>query len=214
MNAAEMIVSISEKLRDPDISAARVLPAINQAIRDFALLAPLPGLQDKADFSVGAGDEFASLPSNYHHDVWWARSQTTGQDIVIRPNRLALEREYWGRSTFTGPISHTAVEGQLLWFRPLPASDEVVSINYYQHPPDLTASADTPSCVPELFHESYLVNLATANLYDLIEDGIDGNKPNTNFYLARCNAELPKIKRLFPNPIRQRPKVRRRAHYF
>ena len=56
-------------------------------------------------------------------------------------------------------------------------------MHYYQNPTDLADDADEPEDIPEELHEKLIVSDVARYIYNLIEDGMDGQKVNTQNYL-------------------------------
>ncbi len=214
MNVTQLTEAVQLGLKDPSITDDVILAALNRAVGDVAASHPLPLLKAEDTLSVPAGVLSVSLPADYHHDLWWVYSSTTNHDLPICVNHRALENEYFDRKTWTGHITHVAVEEGLLYVRPIPSVDETLEVKYYRQPTELEETTDVPSVIPDELHQGLLADLALSHFYDAIEDGVDGAKTNTQHYHGRYLEALAKLQKFYPRPTKQRPFVRRRPRYF
>jgi hypothetical protein len=83
-----------------------------------------------------------------------------------------------------GAVESTAVENQLLWYQPIPATAETITVIGYATPADLVNDTDTTTYLPDFLHRGIIVYGAAASVFNLIEDGMDGAKANTKHYLG------------------------------
>ena len=69
-----------------------------------------------------------------------------------------------------------------LFYQDIPSDTEDLFVVYYKKPEVLTPASPHPTCLPEDHVVPLLVNYALWKLYEVIEDGVDGNRPNTETY--------------------------------
>lgn len=221
MNSVELISMVKAKVKDDSFSDAEILVLLNEALLKAAHDLCLPGLQKSDDitFTVG-GDLFASLPDDYDHDLWHATNiDEPWQDVTVRTSLHSLQRLY-PREDVTGYIRDVAADGGMLHVRPAPHKEQSVRIWYYRRPELLlvpeTGTAPEPEGVPPHLHGPVLAYYAISKLYDEIEDGVDGNKANTNNWemkWQRALLELSTTKGV-KRAARSTPVVKRHARYF
>jgi hypothetical protein len=94
--------------------------------------------------------------------------------------------------TSTGSTEAVALEGNILWYFPVPVTAEVLTLVYYKNPVVIVDDTDSPSSIPDFLHRQILVNGVSAVLFDIFEDGIDGVKVNT---MSRERAKLDGVVR-------------------
>jgi hypothetical protein len=93
---------------------------------------------------------------------------------------------YGPKVTEQGDIEAVALEGTVLHYRRLPIDPQDLDLTYYAKPEPLTASESSkPICIPEPLHYQLLVNLVLWDLYSEIEDGIEGQKVNTEYHAGQ-----------------------------
>ena len=185
MNSTELIAFVKAKVKDDSFADANILQLLNEALLRTAHDLCLPGLQasDDLTFTVG-GDLFASLPDDYDHDLWHATNvDDPWQDIEVYTSLHSLQRIH-PREGVTGYIRDVAADGSVLHVRPAPNQEHTIRVWYYRRPDLLvipeTGLAPEPEGIPHHLHGPVLAYYAIAKIYDEIEDGVDGNKSNTN----------------------------------
>jgi hypothetical protein len=111
---------------------------------------------------------------------------SSGTGITIKQNLEALIG-LRGNLTDAGSVEAVALEGSTLWYYPIPAVAEVLTVIYYRNPELLVSDGDTPDALPEFVHRQILVNGAAAICFDEIEDALDTTKTNMR---ARATAKM------------------------
>ena len=223
MNSTELIALVKAKVKDASFTDAEILVLLNEALLKAAHELCLPGLQasDDLTFTVG-GDLFASLPDDYDHDLWYAVNSTEPrQDVTIYTALHSLQRIH-PREDVTGIIRDVAEDGGVLHVRPAPDRGQTIKFWYYRLPallviPDEGDDPSVPEAIPAHLHGPVLAYYAAAKLYDEVEDGVDGNKSNTNNWEMKWKrdgfdalANTKGVKRA----SRSTPVVKRHARFF
>lgn len=169
-----------------------LLDGINNPIPN-SLTPPLPELFTIGTVNTSLTDAFVSMPDNFHRDLQLVVS-ATGSEIDIAHSFIELTETYplLDRS---GNISETAEHGRKLYYQGIPSTSESLTLHYYRKPVDMEANDDTPDGIPEHLQISLLVNFAAWKAYELLEDGIEGEIPNTlkfknSFFEAMRTLEL------------------------
>lgn len=222
MNSVELISMVKAKVKDESFSDAEILVLLNEALLKAAHDLCLPGLQKSDDitFTVG-GDLFASLPDDYDHDLWHATNATEPwQDIKVYTSLHSLQRIH-PREDITGYIRDVAADGNVLHVRPAPQIEQTVTFWYYRLPTLLVVPGEgddpsIPEAIPAHLHGPVLAYYAISKLYDEIEDGVDGNKANTNNWETKWQRALLDLSTTkgVKRAARSTPVVKRHARYF
>jgi hypothetical protein len=75
--------------------------------------------------------------------------------------------------------------------------------------------ANSPEGIPAHLHSALLVNYVASRLFDIIEDGVDGNKTNTRRYEEKyLNEGLRQLERYAKRAPRLTPHIKRHARFF
>lgn len=101
-----------------------------------------------------------------------------GNHISIVYN-LALLIDEYPTMDEEGEVEAVALEGSALWYQKIPAVAETLTCLYYRNPTALSADDEIPSDFPTHLHRQLFVHGCTWLIYDMKEDGIDGEKVNT-----------------------------------
>lgn len=221
MNSTELITFVKAKVKDESFSDSEVLALLNEALLKTAHDLCLPGLQASDDLTFAVGDDlFAALPDDYDHDLWHATNTTEPwQDIKVSTSLHSLQRLY-PREDVTGYIRDVAADGSVLHVRPAPQQEQTIRVWYYRLPEllvvPLTGTAPEPEAIPPHLHGPVLAYYAIAKLYDEIEDGVDGNKANTNNWEMKWQRALLDLSTTkgVKRAARSTPVVKRHARFF
>jgi hypothetical protein len=131
------------------------------------------------------------------------------------------------RLDHSGPVSEVTIRGGDLYYQGIPGVPTELTLFYYRKPTLLVdydpsgedgeagdLADDIPDGIPEPFQKGLLVNYACKEIFDEIEDGMDGEKLNTQRYEAKYQAALAKLCKSIRHKSKQVPLVRRPARFF
>lgn len=80
-----------------------------------------------------------------------------------------------------GGVEYVALEGRTLWYFPTPATEVDLQCVLFSNPPVMEAD-DEPLSFPAICHRNIGIHGACYLAFLVIEDGIEGDKVNTNFH--------------------------------
>lgn len=163
---------------------------INEALGLIAEETNPPGLKMQFTVPTVVGVAYASLPTTFSGRLTYAG--TSEYNIEIADQVEVLYRQYPGLAE-TGDITIVAVENTLLYYQPIPLTVTNILCVGFGLPTLLVAGSDIPSFIPEFLHRELIVYRAAAVAYNLIEDGMDGRKVNTEMYNALYRAAVAKM---------------------
>ena len=85
-----------------------------------------------------------------------------------------------------GPVEAVTVMGHVAWYQGIPEVAETVLLVLQADPEKLVDDEDVPTAIPEFLHMDLVVHGTVCRIYEMIEDGVDGEKVNTiNSYMHR-----------------------------
>jgi len=158
----------------------RVLPFLNRGLLEVAKRFNLASLDASQTINCLATQDQVDLPDDYMKTVYFV---SDGKNRIGRPSlyyNLGLFLQKHPDRTIAGPIVDVAINNAALLYTG--REDKDLTIRYFTAPVPLVKNSDKPICIPEHLQEPILVNYAAWKIYDLIEDGIEGKKTNTNYY--------------------------------
>lgn len=142
-----------------------------------SLTPPLPELFTIGPVATSISAGYVNMPTNFQRDLQLVVS-STGSEIDIADSFIEFTETY-PLLNKAGKISEAIEHGRKLYYQGIPAVSETVTLHYYRKPIDMVADTDTPDGIPEHLHVSLLVNFAAWKSYEHLEDGIEGETPNT-----------------------------------
>jgi len=164
------------------------MPSLLDGISDplpNSLTPPLPDLFTIDTVATSTSAAYVNMPDNFQRDLQFVAA-STGSEIDIADSFIEFVETY-PLLNKSGRISEVIEHGRKLYYQGIPTVSEEVTIHYYRKPVEMVNDADTPDGIPEHLQISLLVNFAAWKAYEHLEDGIEGETPNTikfkNFFL-------------------------------
>lgn len=175
----DIILSVTDKVQDDSFTEDAILNLINECRAYVAAEVDLPALQKSAALTTLATESSVALPANYLRNIYWVGSVGQKKRIGTRPG------DYYNMLTFlesypvvAGQIERVCVEGDTLLYNGM--ADDSLIIKYYAMPPAITDTMEEPSEIPAHMHRPLLVSYCCKEIFNEIEDGIEGQKVNTD----------------------------------
>ena len=195
MTYAELKDEVSILVRDASPEIVNRIPnAINETLLAFAAMERIPELMTFGAFTTVEDQDMCSAPAGFSGRL--LKVGTKSQEIVIHPGGLeGLLGDCDNFGTAIGEVSMVAQEGTNFWYFKRPEAPATYPILYQAEATELVADGDTlPRWLPDYFGRGLIAHGAAAILYNIIEDGIEGDKINTAAQLGLAKSYADKYK--------------------
>jgi hypothetical protein len=170
---------VLRKVQDESYGWDDVKDLFNSCLRELAGVYMLPALETEGTVTTSSVASYVALPDDYMKSLFRCYSETTNRRPVIFASlRLLLKR--FSPPDNTGPVIGVAVRGNNLHYQRLAA--ETLDIFYFRQPDLIEEEEDTPTSLPEHLASDLLYHYACKEIFDQIEDGIEGDKTNTQWH--------------------------------
>lgn len=196
MNLGRLVSEIQDIVQDGAYSSTDIITRINEALFDIAAgleiptkqntTAPLPGLFTSDTIDLVSTARYGDMPSDFQRGPVTVYGATSEQ-VPIMTSFMRFMLDYPILETGDS-ISRAILNGNKLYVHP--AVDETVTVTYYSQPEELSDETDEPTWLPAQFHRRLLVNMVCLALYRRIEDGLEGSKPNTQYYQGEVDKAI------------------------
>lgn len=156
------------------------LPSLLDGITDpipNTIMPPLPELFTIGTVDTSVDDAFVDMPTNFQRDLQFVAS-SSGSEIDIAHSFIEFAETY-PLLNKAGRISEVVEHGRKLYYQGIPTTSDTLTIHYYRKPVDMVTDNSVPDGIPEHLHIPLLVNFASWKAFELLEDGIEGEIPNT-----------------------------------
>ena len=194
-----------------DSSLDDIIPAlINQGLFEIAggmlstiadiITPPLPELLTIGSVTTSITEAFVNMPENFQRTLQLA-VKANGSEVDIA-NSFIEFAETDPTLVKPGAISEVIEHGKKLYYLRVPAIAEAIAVHYYRLPTTLTGDSDTPEGIPAHLHMSLLVNFAAWKANEFIEDGLEGETPNTLKYQGFFMTALRTLELTIPDYTR------------
>ncbi|EFL52823.1 conserved hypothetical protein [Solidesulfovibrio fructosivorans JJ]] len=201
---AGLMAEVADIVGDPAVGESEILRALGRGLMAAAAAARLPGLAAEAQLPFPAGQGHAALPADMQHGPVYAFLLPGRSRVRVAPDLAALRREI--RFGARGRIRCVAVGGGRLFARPAPTADATLTVGYYRLPDPLVTLSDKPACLPPHLAGPLLVSFACREIFERLEEGAEGKKPQTAAYARRFEAALAELVALAgPAVIQEEP---------
>jgi hypothetical protein len=242
VTASQLIAEVQRIVQDSTAYPADVvLSFLNLALNDVSawdninpelglvgnVLLPALETNDEVTTDVATTDPvhdanpFVDLPADYQKNLYQVTFVDQTLITKIWPDMRSFLEEWNGDLTHSGPVEDVVIVGSKLYYQPIPETATDLTLWYYakptplaQHDPADAETDDIPSCIPVEFHRDLLVNYALKEIYDEIEDGLEGPKVNTLNYRAKYQQGLQRLYWAVKHKSIQKTTIRRRAMFF
>lgn len=195
MATFEELIARTDLLVDDDSLTDSLGSFINQGVYEIAggmpslldgitnplpnvLTPPLPELLTIDTVNTSITKPYVDMPADFHRDLQFVTS-SSGSEIDIANSFIEFVETY-PLLNKSGRIAEVIEQGKKLYYQGIPSSSESITLHYYRKPIEMVNDDDVPDGIPEHLHYSLLVNFAAWKAYEHIEDGNDGESPNTN----------------------------------
>lgn len=148
-----------------------------------------PVLKTPATVDTVPGQSWTNLPSGSFGSLLFcgfADSSQANVPINIVPGLEVLMESDPGLSE-TGDIESVAMEGNMLWYYKQPTTIITLGVLLLKAPVALALDRDTPPdmVIPSYCHRGTLIYGAASLLWNILEEGVDGEKVNTVNYMTK-----------------------------
>jgi len=187
MPTFEELMLRTSTLVDDDSLAESLGDFINQGVYEIAggmksvfsdmITPPLPALFVIATVTTDVALAFVSMPVTFHRSLQLAVS-AKGSEIDIAHSFIDFVTTYPALSR-VGNISEVVEHGGKIYYQGIPLVGEILTLHFYRKPVIMISDADVPDGIPEHLQIALLTNFAAWKAYEILEDGIEGETPNT-----------------------------------
>lgn len=188
---ASLTAEVAAVVGDPGVSEEDIVRALGRGLFAAAGAARLPDLATRARIVLGPGRADAPLPADLMHGPADAFLLPAGGRVRLAPDLAALRRLSPGESP--GRPRFGAAAGGRLHVRPAPREGAVIEIDYHRLPQPLTGAADKPEGLPPHLAGPLLTAYACRELFERLEEGVDGRKTQSLAYGRRYEALLAEL---------------------
>ena len=170
--------------QDASYTFDRIIELFNDCLMELAGNYLIPDLEQFAEVYTDPNVNHIPLPADYHRRLRYCHSITSHKQIKVYGSFIQLAR-WFSRLDQTGQVLGVAVQRRELFYQRVPSTAEQLKINYWRYPDRLIARDDKPSCIPWHIAKKLLKNYALKEIYNEIEDGIEGPQVNTDRYTKK-----------------------------
>ena len=141
----------------------------------------IPDLKRIGSFTTVVGQAWTTMPTGFNGKLLFVGNDSTS--LAIADSGVTQLMEVTPLLDESGPVHTVGLEGSILYYQGIPSSPITYPLLYVIKPTALSVSDEVPSYIPEYLQRSLFIHYAAAQIFNIIEDGIDGEKVNTSAQL-------------------------------
>lgn len=213
MNLGQLVAEVVRKVQDSSYASATIKQQIIDAHVEICRLVHIPPLIRNSTLVFTDGEQWATLPSEYSHDVFTVHNLTTDDPVTIRSNVRHLLAKYSDVHAREGNIYDCAIEGKRMYVGHTSEGTQNLDVWYYKDVTEMAATTSVPAHIPSHLHRM-ISDKVCMDIFEEIEDGMEGGSPNTQKYGNRFGQGLQLLAAWYPQPAMHTPSIRADVHWF
>jgi hypothetical protein len=178
---AEIVLNI---VQDPSLDEDSVLAKLNECAKWLSRVLVLPSLDTKSIVTTVTNDHSVSLPVDFQRNLYSADDGTSINGIGILNSRTQMLDYCGGNLSKSGRVRYVAAVGTKLLYTQVPVVATTITLGYQRKPTTIRGGTQI-DLLPDGF-EDIFTNYACWKLYETIEQGMEGQKVDTQYYQALC----------------------------
>jgi hypothetical protein len=173
---------VLDKVQDGSYSWEDVLKHFNSCLYELAGEFLFPELEQWSDVYTDPAINHIQLPADYMRNLRYVHSVTHNRPRIRIQGSVVQLFRWYSNLDRQGPVRQVAINGRQLYYQLVPSTAEQLRINYFSYPERLRRRDDKPTFLPAHIIEPLLVAYACRELFNEIEDALEGQKPNTTYW--------------------------------
>lgn len=199
----DLVSSVKLTLRMPSITSTDIMNQVNKCYDYIASQVLLTALESSGVVDTLIGSISVPIPADwlYHRNLFSCEVEDNGP-ITVLNSKEHLRRVYPDFETVKqpGPIEYVLISGQTIVYYPIPSSVVALVCDFYKRPETVdtplegySCGHDLPGIIPIGLQPKILENYVCWQIWERIEDGIEGRKVNTAYYLGQFKEALVEL---------------------
>lgn len=181
----EVAKTVLQTVRDDRNNEASVIRLLGQCMRELSRDIIFPSLDAEWQVTAVTTGPSVGLPVGFQRNLYQCHdgSHFTGSITVFNSKSQLSEQLFDPQLNRRGTrVQGVAAVGSRLYYSPIPAVETQLTIRGQSVPPPITATTNLDEIIGIGF-EGIWENYALWKLYSQIEQGIDGKKVDTMYYM-------------------------------
>lgn len=202
MQLSNIVSEIQDAVKDSYYTYPDVTVLVNEACTAISLGTMIPGRYERTpplpdlyttDTVTTETTGILTLPSDYQRNLVMV-VDSNGVSIPIMPSSRKFIKKYPEASA--GSVFVCSVMGNRLLYRDIPVVASTLTVHYYSTQDTLTLDTDEPTWLPLHLHRKLLVGYVCREIFNKIEDGVEGRKVNTEYYTGELLSGLTALEEI------------------
>ncbi len=210
MQLSELRTAVETIIQDESFTSSDIDGYLNEVQNEVAggvestlgswITPPLPNLFTIDTITTSTTLAYVAMPTTFQRNLQFV-SSSDGNEIDIAESFISFSQTY-PLLDKAGTVTECCELGGNFYYQGIPTSAATITIHFYRFPVDMEDDTDEPDGIPNHLHRGLLVNGACRKIFELLEDGTEGNRPNTEKYMGLFLASARILELSIPYQIR------------
>ncbi len=199
MNVDDVITEARDITKEESYDDHWMVKRINMGLKEIAAVLAIPGLSTSDTVTATSTQDHVAMPADYSHDLYLVTTERYPNGLTLHENLKSLIEDH--DTTEKGNVRKVTIHFTDLYYSPLPVEgeSETITLFYYGHPDEVTINDEFPSWIPSHLQKPLMLNYLTKEIFSLVEEGIDGQTPNTTKYSQLYGQAVMMLQAFYPN---------------
>jgi len=182
---SELALQIQDIVLEDQYGEEEILTTLNRCASFLSTKFVLPSLDQQGTVNTSTTGWNVAAPEDFQRNMYYA-VDSSGRPLSILDSRKQMLQYCGGNVAQTGSkIERVAVVGSTLLHWPVSVEVEPLTLFYQRKPTEITLGEEV-DILPAGYADSdtLFINYACWKLFETIEQGLEGQKVDTNYYMS------------------------------
>ena len=185
MTAMDIADNILDVVQEPAFDEDTVVGLLNECAQVISRRFILPALDAENTVTAVNSASSVALPTDFQRNLYFCKDDTSYNEIAICNSKDQVARYYDpNMSNSATLIRGVAAVGPLLYYAPMPINDTVLTLRYQKVQAVITLATELDEYILPYGFQDLWKNYAIWKLFSRIEQGMEGRKVDTSYYMS------------------------------
>jgi hypothetical protein len=171
-------------IQEPSADEDQVIAVFNQCAKWLSRVLILPSLDTQSPVLTAVDSNAVPLPVDFQRNLYRATDHSIVNGISVLNSRQQLIDYCGDNMTKSGKVQYIAAVRPYLYYTPIPIVATSLTLRYQRLPTVIRSNVEI-DLLPDGFDDIF-TNYACWKFYETIEQGLEGQKVDTQYYMALC----------------------------
>ena len=179
----EIAETVLDIVQDASFDEDAVIKQLNDCVAMLSRRLILPSLDAEATVVTVTNAHSVALPSTFQRNLYHCHDGSSSNTIEVCSSKTKLSMEYDHSMNKTGTyVNGVSAVRPLLYYTPRPTVATTLTLRFQRIPDVIIPASEIDTILPDGFSDIF-ENYAAWKIFSKIEQGIEGAKVDTGYYM-------------------------------